>query len=291
MGKKSGNFLYNLERKWGRYAIPNLTMYMIGLYVVGLLLILITNGQAYATLCLEMNSVFHGQVWRLFTFLLIPPNISILVFITLIFYASIGRTLEQAWGTFYYNVYIFSGIIFTILGNVLAYIIVWLTSGPTIVIGTNYYILLSMFLAYAMLFPDAEVLAMFIIPIKVKWMAYAYYALMAYQLYGCFSEIINKKNISEWGTVASIVMSLMNFFIFYYLTRRRTQPSFKQKMKKKAYQKKVKRVNPQGSSIHRCSVCGATSEEHPELEFRFCSKCNGNYEYCQNHLFTHEHVK
>lgn len=290
MGKKNGNLLYNLERKWGRYAIPNLTMYMIGFYVVGLILIVLTNGQAYATLCLEMNSVFHGQVWRLISFLLIPPSTSILVFITLIFYASIGRTLEQAWGTFYYNIYIFSGIIFTILGNVLAYIIVWLTSGPTLMIGTNYYLLLSMFLAFAMLFPDMQVLLMFIIPIKVKWMAYAYYAVMAYQIYECLLAI-RGGDTSAWGTVVSIVMSLMNFFIFYYLTKRRTQPSFRQKRKRQAYQKKVKQVRPQGISTHRCSVCGATSDEHPELEFRFCSKCNGNYEYCQNHLFTHEHVK
>lgn len=289
MSKNNGNFLYKLERKWGKYAIPNLTMYMIGFYVIGLILILITNQVAYSFLCLDMYSVFHGQIWRLFSFLLIPPSTGLLVIITLFFYASIGQTLEQTWGTFYYNVYIFSGILFTILGNALAYLIVFLTTGEAQhVIGTNYYILMSMFLAFAMLYPDMEVLFMFILPIKVKWMAYGYYALMIYEIYQCLMAI-RAGRIWMWGDVASIVMSLLNFFIFYYLTRKRTHVSHKQKQRKKKFQAKV--VRPQGATRHKCAVCGATEEDHPELEFRFCSKCKGNYEYCQNHLFTHQHVK
>ncbi len=283
------NFLDNLQRKWGKYAIYDLTKYMIGMYVIGFILILITNGAAGGFLYLDMNAVFHGQIWRLVTFLMIPPGTSFLVIITLIFYASIGRTLEQTWGTFYYNVYIFSGIIFTILGNLVSFIIVSLANGyPTSVIGTNYYILMSMFLAFALLYPDMQVLLMFIIPIKVKWMAYGYYALMIYQIYQDL-QFIRAGNVYMWGDVASIIMSLLNFFIFYYLTRQRTHVTFKQKRRKKAFQQKM--VRPNGITKHKCAVCGATDESNPELEFRFCSKCNGNYEYCQNHLFTHTHVK
>jgi hypothetical protein len=262
---------------------------MIGGYVVGLLLYLFTNGASEDIICLNMGAVFHGQIWRLVTWLLSPPSVSLLVIITLFFYASIGKTLEQTWGTFYYNVYIFSGILFTILGNVLAYVILYLLYGSSAyVVGTNYYLLLSMFLAFAMLYPDMEVLFMFIIPIKVKWLAYVYYAIMIYMIYMCLLYI-RAGDLSAWGTMVSIVMSLLNFFIFYHLTRQRTGHSFKQKRRKRQFQAKMAR--PAGVTVHRCAVCGATDESNPEREFRFCSKCNGNYEYCNLHLFTHEHVK
>lgn len=282
MKKSNQNFLYQMERKFGKYAIPNLTMYMIGLYVVGLLLMLMSGQGIFGVLSLNVNAILHGQIWRLFTFLMIPPSTSILVIITIFFYASIGRTLEQTWGTFYYNVYIFSGIIFTILGNFIAYAIVYFTTGDTLIVGTNYYIMLSMFLAFALLYPDVTVLLMFIIPIKIKWMAYFYYAIMVYMVYQCLL-------FRDFGQATSIVMSLLNFFVYFYLTKKRTTVSRAQKKRKKQYQAKM--VRPQGVTRHRCAVCGATEESDSTLEFRFCSKCKGNYEYCQNHLFTHEHVK
>ena len=288
---KKGNLLSRMERKWGRYAISNLTMYMIAFYVIGIVLELMSNGTADSFLCLDMNAVFHGQIWRLVTFLLIPPSLSPLVIITLFFYASIGQTLERTWGTFYYNIYIFSGIIFTIVGNAIAYLITLLATGQgEMIVGTNYYILMSMFLAFAYLYPDMQVLVMFILPIKVKWMAYLYYADMIYEIYVNL-QYVRGSYVAAWGNIASIVMSLLNFFLFYFMTKHRTSPSLKQRKRKHEYQQKMKRVTPKSAAIHRCAVCGATSEEHPDWEFRFCSKCNGNYEYCQNHLFSHEHVK
>ena len=290
---KNGSFLTRLERKWGKYAIPNLTMYMVALYVIGWVLNLVTGGTSESFLNLNMHEVImNGQIWRLFTFLLIPPDTSILIIITIMFYASIGKTLEQTWGTFFYNVYIFAGILFTILGNLLMYAILWITTGTSVpCTATNYYILMSMFLAFAYLYPDMEVLFMFILPIKVKWMAYIYYAIMLYQIYNCL-YVIRLGYTSYWGDIVSIVVSLLNFFLFYYTSRKKTHVSYKQKQRQKTYKAKMVRAKQQQTNTrHRCAVCGATEEEHPELEFRFCSKCNGNYEYCQNHLFTHQHVK
>ena len=104
---RNQTLLNKLERKWGKYAIPNLTIYLVAMYVIGWILNLITNGASEYFLRLDMNMVImHGQIWRLFTFLLIPKDTSILIFITIIFYASIGQTLEHTWGTFYYNVYV-----------------------------------------------------------------------------------------------------------------------------------------------------------------------------------------
>lgn len=292
MGKK-GNFMNNLERKWGKYAIPNLTMYMVGLYIIGWILNLVLGSGFLANCILDMDKVImHGQIWRLFTFLLIPPDFSILIIITIMFYASIGRTLEQTWGTFQYNLYIFSGVLFTIVGNLIMYVILWLTTGTSVpCCATNYYILMSMFLAFAYLYPDMEVLLMYILPIKVKWMAYLYYAAMIYEVY-CNLLNIRDGQIWCWGYIVSIVVSMLNFFVFYYHSRKKTHVSRSQKQRQRTYKAKMVRAQQQkGETRHRCAVCGATEKEHPELEFRFCSKCNGNYEYCQNHLFTHQHVK
>ena len=289
---KNGSFLTRLERKWGKYAIPNLTTYMVGLYVIGFLLYLIQPNIFY-NLMLDMDRVImHGEIWRVVTFLLIPPDISYFIIITLMFYASIGKTLEHTLGTFMYNVYIISGILFTILGNLLMYVILWITTGTSVpCYGTNYYILMSMFLAFAYLYPDMEVLLMFILPIKVKWMSYIYYASMIYQIYTDLVAI-RGGNISYWGDIVSIVVSLLNFFLFYYASKKKTHVSYKQKQRQKTYKAKMVRAQQQQTNTrHRCAVCGATEEDHPELEFRYCSKCNGNYEYCQNHLFTHQHVK
>lgn len=303
MDRNKGTFLNRLERKWGHYAIPNLTMYLVAMYVIGFILRIVAPN-LYNLFGLDMYYVFQGQVWRLVTFLLIPPDTSLLIVITLLFYASIGQTLERTWGTFYYNVYMISGVLFTILGNLIAFLLQWLITGEaTNCIGTNYYILMSMFLAFAYLYPDMEVLLMFIIPIKVKWMAYVYYAIIAYQVYRYVSIFINAETAYAGyaasdiayvkglaiGSAISIVMSLLNFFLFYYSSKKKMQPSRAQKKRKKNFQAKM--VQPQGITRHKCAVCGATEETNPELEFRFCSKCKGNYEYCQNHLFTHEHVR
>ncbi len=34
-----------------------------------------------------------------------------------------------------------------------------------------------------------------------------------------------------------------------------------------------------------------TENEDIAMEFRYCSTCEGDYEYCMNHLKAHEHVK
>ena len=220
------NWLNKLERKFGRYAVHNLTTYLIGTYIIGYAIRLFIPDMMI-WLYLQPGAILHGQIWRIVSWILVPPQGSLLeIVIMLMLYYSLGTTLERTWGAFRYNVYIFSGILFTVLGAFVLYILYG--SGADFLGGyfSTYYINLSIFLAFAASYPDMELLLYFILPIKIKWMG-------------------------------------------------QTRPH----------------MTYANGAKHRCAVCGRTELDDSSLEFRFCSKCNGNYEYCQDHLFTHQHVK
>lgn len=278
-----------MERKFGRFAIPNLTIYIIICYVVGYLLMYLAPG-VLSLLSLDVHSILRGQIWRLITWVIYPPrggNIILFAISILFFYYPIGTSLERTWGSFRYNLYIFSGILFTILGAFLLYFI----KGGAINTGyffSTYYISLSIFLAYALSYPDMRLLLWFVIPIKMRWMAVVYLVIILYQ-------IITYIRIGAWEMTVPIVASLLNFVLFYFLNRDMSRYNPKEVKRRRDFQKAMaeSRVSPSGETIakHRCAICGRTEKDDPNLEFRFCSKCNGNYEYCQDHLFTHEHVK
>ena len=135
-----------------------------------------------------------------------------------------------------------------------------------------------LFRSYASTFPDMQVLFMMIIPIKVKWLGIGYMALLIYDF--LLGSIINKFIIGA---------SVLNFIVFYLTSRNAIRMSPKQIKRRHEFKKEVHKAT--GVTKHKCAICGRTEETNPDLEFRFCSKCDGNYEYCQEHLFTHEHVK
>ena len=110
------NWLDQLEKKFGRYAIPNLTMYLIGGYVIGYMVSLMQPA-LLSWLTLEPAYILRGQVWRLLSWVLVPPSGSLLtIVIMMLLYYQLGTALERTWGAFRYNVYIFSGVLFTVLG-------------------------------------------------------------------------------------------------------------------------------------------------------------------------------
>lgn len=281
----------NFERKFGKYAIRNLSLVLIICYGIGYVIQSI-NFAFFDFLTLNPYLVLHGQIWRLVTWVLIPPqsgNIFSLL-IMMLFYYSVGTTLERTWGTYRYNVYIFSGLLFTILGSFVSMGVGFLFYSELISeVGaafffqlgainiSTYFVNMSIFLAFAATFPDAQVLLMFIIPIKVKWLGYVYAAILvlSFMQSGLFARI-------------SMVASLANFIVFFISSRKRKMISPKQMKRRQEFQSQV-RKRPEITK-HKCAVCGRTDESNPELEFRFCSKCEGNYEYCQDHLFTHQHV-
>ncbi len=275
------NWLDKMERRFGRYAIRNLTMYLLAGYAIGYLLSF-TMPQLLTYFTLEPAQILKGQVWRLLSWVIIPPNDNIIfvIFMMLLYY-SLGNTLESYWGAFRYNVYIFSGILFTVIG---AFIVNGLIGGITGFgsLYSTYYINMSIFLACASIMPDYQLLLYGIIPIKMKWLAILDVVLLAV-------------DAVQGGLIIRIVIiaSLLNFIIFFFCNRNLRGHSPKQAARRKKFQKQISRPQNQyaGGAKHRCAVCGRTELDNPTLEFRYCSKCNGNYEYCQDHLFTHEHVK
>lgn len=273
------NFLDKMERKYGRYALKNLPMFIIATYVAGYVLELLTP-EMLGYLTLEPYYILHGQVWRLVTWILIPPSsLDIFTIIMLFFYFSIGQTLERTWGSFKFDVYIFSGLIFTVIGAFLLY-------GMTGYIGigmlfTTYYINMSIFLAFALSYPNMQVMLYFFIPIKMKWMGI---------LYGFF--IVYSFVKSSWVGKVAIIASLLNFIVFFLMTRDYRRVSPKEIRRKQNFKRQMNTAKPGNGRqpMHKCAVCGRTELDGDDLEFRYCSKCDGNYEYCQDHLFTHQHV-
>ena len=283
-------FIDKLERKFGRFGIPNLTIYMIVCYVIGYALMIVNPG-ILNWLSLEPAYILRGQVWRLVTWVLYPPSTSGVLWFAiavLFFYYPIGTSLERTIGTFKYTLYILSGVIFTILG---AFILYFLLGGNVLVgnVFSTYYISLSTFLAYAMCYPDMSVLLMFIIPVKMKWMAVFYVVIVAY-------EMIQYIMAGAWYLVIPIVASLLNFIIFYFGTKDFSRYNPKEVHRRNEFRRAMEpqgRMKSGSGSVtkHKCAICGRTELDDPNLEFRFCSRCNGNYEYCQDHLFPHTHVK
>lgn len=282
----------NFEKKFGKYAIKNLSLTLIMCYAAGYLIEMVLPGLFYF-LTLNPYAIIHGQVWRLVTWILIPPDSSNLFFVLLMlyFYYSLGTSLERTWGTYHYNVYIFSGMLFTIIGSFLMMGYCYLVRpadmvayGPSVFFSavsplfSTYYVNMSIFLAFAATFPEVQVLLMFIIPIKVKVLGIIYGVML-------IANFIQGSAYSRFAMAAS----LFNFVVFWITSKNHIHMSPKQVKRRQEYRREVKRNT--GVTKHKCAICGRTELDSPDLEFRFCSKCNGNYEYCQEHLFTHQHVK
>ena len=282
------NWLNKLERKFGNWAIPNLIVWLIGAYTIGFVLYQV-NPSIIGLLMLSPYHILHGQIWRLITWVFMPTDTNLVyLLIMALFYYQLGTTLERTWGTFRFNVYIFGGMLFTVIGAFLLYGIMYLLNGGVttemLLIGTSFstsYINMSIFLAFACMYPDMQVLLMFIIPIKMKWMALVYAAMALYYFF-----------TGSLATKVAIAASLLNFVIFFLSSRNMKRFSPKEQARKAKFKQQTRpHMTYANGARHRCAVCGRTELDDPTLEFRFCSKCNGNYEYCQDHLFTHEHVK
>ncbi len=281
----------NFERKFGKYAIPNLTLLLILGYAVGYIINAINDSFMFY-LVLDPYKILHGQVWRLLTWLLIPPNESNFLFVLLMLYCcySIGTMLERTWGTYRYNIFIFGGILMTVVASFLGLLVAWITYGGEnlqIYEATNlvnwfafstYYINVSIYMGFAMTYPDTMVRLFFLIPLKMKWLGYMDLAYMVYLLVvgGLFTKF----------AVAAALLNCFLFWLFYIKRVRNPKQVIRYSQFKRAAQQNTA---AKAGSIHKCSICGRTEKTDPGMEFRYCSKCVGNYEYCTEHLFTHVH--
>ena len=285
------NFIQKLERRFGKYAIPNLMLYLILLNAVGMVLSWVYPS-ILSQLAWSMRYILKGQVWRIVTFVLIPVETSPLMFLIYGYlYYSIGLTLERTWGTFRFNLYIFAGLIGTILAGVLVYAV----SGGRVDM-TNMqisYLTSSLFLAMAMTYPDATFLLFFFIPVKAKWLALLSALMYLYPI----AQTVTHYGWIPYGicTVIMTVVSMINFIVYFFLTRNISRVNPAQIHRRNEFRRKMQARPDETSgskkaSLHKCAVCGRTEVSNPELEFRYCSKCIGAFEYCNEHLYTHQHV-
>jgi hypothetical protein len=258
-------FLNKLERKFGRYAIKNLMIYIVVLNLVVYLMSFIDPTLNYLSkLYLIPQLVLQGEVWRLVTFIFIPPTFSMIwIIFTLYFYYMIGNGLEQEWGSFKFNIYYILGVVGTIIGAFL--------SGGGI---TGFYLNLSLFLAFAYIYPNFQILLFFVLPVKMKYLAWLD-ALYLGWLFFSGSKYIKL-------AIAAAMLNFLIFFgkdIFYHLKNNRktffNKKSYQQSFSKKDY-------------FHKCTTCGLTDRDNKELEFRYCPACEKCF--CTRHLKDHTHT-
>ncbi len=271
-----------------RFGIPNLMRIIVIGNVAVYVLMLLTqanDANALSFLTFNLNALLHGEVWRLVTFVFVPAYSSpFALLISLYFYYWIGSTLERQWGTAKFNLYYISGALLTVLGVVLASLI---TGNPYLTAAGTGYVNLSMFFAFAFLFPDTTVLLFFILPVKMKWLAYLDGALFAF-------DIIKAIGAHNWAGVVLPIVALLNFAVFiwpevhYLKERAKYQNSRKTVQFRQAQQQQAKQAQQQGYR-HKCAVCGRTDTNYPDLQFRYCSKCVGYHCFCQDHIFNHVH--
>lgn len=287
------DWIKNLEKRYGKYAITDAMKYVIMLQIGGFILQYINPSFYYSYLCMDASAIFKGQVWRMVTFLMDPPSTSpMFLFIALYCYYMIGQGIERVWGSFRFNMYLLTGIIFHVVGSMLAY---WMT-GISFPVGTVY-LYLSLFFAFAGLYPDTQFRLFFILPVKAKYLAMfngLFFGITVVQGFlpaeSYFYELIYR------SSAISAFVSICNFVLFYFTTKsfgkvskatKKRRENFKRELAKSM---EAKSRTYENGAKHKCTVCGKTELDDETLEFRYCSKCTGGREYCQDHLFTHEHI-
>lgn len=273
--------------KHPRFGIPNLMKFIVIGNVLVYFMDMFSNGYATLLFLFHPDLIFQGQVWRIFTFLFVPVSgysssnmFSILWFaMTTLFYYYIGNALERQWGSTRFTVFYFLGAILNLIIG-----FAFQTS------VTMYYVNMSMFFAFATLYPEMQVLLYGILPLKVKWLAWLDAALFLY-------DIIRYLMLGAWGYALIPVVAILNYFIFFWddlmsIVRRKTgRMAYQARPQTINFKKAQKEVQQRKGYLHKCAVCGITDADDPNMEFRYCSKCNGYYCYCMKHINDHVHVQ
>ena len=258
------NWLNKLERKYRRFAIPNLINYLVGLTSIAFVLNFVSGNVLSQKLIFDRDLILGGEVWRIVSYIFAPESMSLwTVFIIYLLYL-VGTGLEQEWGSFKFNFYYLIGFISTTLGA-------FISGG-----GTATYLSASLFLAFAYIYPNYEMLLFFFVPVKIKYLGMLTWLVYAYSL--LFSPFYIK---------IAILVSVINFLIFFYGDLIK---SIKNKNKVSNNRQKFKVLKYEAETTHKCTICGRTEKDDAKLEFRYCSKCEGRHAYCSEHLFSHTHL-
>lgn len=280
----------NLRRDFERFCyrhrykgISNLMLYIaIGTAIVYLFTLIDPSNLLTYALRFDRSAILSGQVWRLFTYIFVPNDSNVFFLaISLYFYYYIGKSIENQWGPFRFNLFYLCGVIITDLAALI--LSVNASTGS---------LNLSLILAFATMYPENRVLLFYIIPIKMKYLAWFYFVVTIIGLLQ--------------GNLFS-VFALLNYFLFFGSDILHVLPDFLQpwgRGRKKPFGdfgRKQQKPNPNWAKDyrsktgeqpyrHKCTVCGKTDTQYPNLEFRYCSRCNGYYCYCLDHINDHAHI-
>lgn len=294
--------LKNLRGKFERFCyqnrdkgIPNLMLYItLGSAIVYILSIFDRSSTLYNALCFDRNLILQGQVWRLFTYAFTYDGGHILVTaIGLFCYYTLGRAMENIWGTLRFNLFYFTGMI-------LMDIFCMIFSGWADISYLN----MSLFLGYATLYPDARFLLLYIIPVKAWIFALIDLGLTLY-------NVILLTSFGLFPYSLFPLVAIANYFLFFgkdvlnvipiswrinagRLFRKKPKTAVNQKPPIQFYRAgsyEATTAKPKAPYTHCCTVCGRTDISNPELEFRYCSRCNGYHCYCQDHISNHTHIQ
>ena len=291
----------NLRRKFERFCyqnrhkgIPNLMLYIaLGSGLLYAFTMATDNSILYSLLVFDRDLILQGQVWRLFTYVLTYSGGNILyTLIGLVCYYSLGHAMENVWGTCRFNLFYFTGVI-------LMDVYCMIFGGY----ATVEYLNLSLFLGYATLYPDAHFLLFFIIPVRAWIFALFYLGITAYQV------VILSVPYFLFPYNLFPLVALANYFLFFGADIKNVLPlSWRVKLTKKTQKQKHyapqqtarkpiqfpsggKQTVEQKDYNHKCTVCGRTDVSHPDLEFRYCSRCSGYHCYCEKHISNHTHIE
>jgi len=256
--------LDRLERKFRPFAVPNLTVIIIIGQALAYFLSQ-SDPRLLNQMVLVPQLVLDGEIWRLGSFCFVPPMTNLLFFFfAMMIFHMMGSALERTWGTVRYNIFLVSCYIATV-----AVAFVYPDQ-----MATNMFIGTSVFLAFAWLYPNYVFYIMFVLPVKVRWLALLTWIGLAYALI-----------VGDMLTRLFVLAGIANFLLFFgqeIIQRGRS--------KGRQVQQKAQVAADSRKPKHECAICGVTSKSDPTIEFRYCSKCEGAPCYCENHIRDHEHV-
>lgn len=261
-------WLDHLERKYGRFAVPNVILTLVVAQLIVYALIL-TGRVAFGALPLIPKAVLaNGEWWRLFSFVISPPWVAdsafSALFLAFFWYIlwMMSQALESAWGVFRFNVYLLLGIAFSLLT---AFAGQWL-SPEAVVFVTPRFLYLSVFLAFATVNPDFEFLLFFVLPVKVKWLAWLAGALI----------LLTLLSAPSLGQKLAVLGPVLNYGLFF---GKELAQGVRARKRHRAFAEA--REAEAGAPFHECGVCGATDQTHPEREFRYKTADGGAVCVCE----------
>jgi hypothetical protein len=253
-----------------------------------------TGGGFRELLTFYPDRIARGELWRIITWVFIPSGggtgFTDLLWgaVSLYFYYFIGKTLEHEWGAGKFTIFYASGVVLNIVYGLIVWFVFYSQIGPAakfLFVGFGpAYINLSMFFAFAVLYPDMKIMLFFIIPVKMKWLALVDAALFLYTVIAALAA-------GQFLLAFLPVVAIANFLLFcgipnFRLFRARAKSNV---IHFKSAAKKIQKRAAAEGYRHKCEVCGRTDVTNPELQFRYCSRCEGFHCFCEEHIENHQH--